>query len=276
MEDLRSAIQAGYFFDPAQPNNYGKDVAALTKDSDMDQKRVAQAIFSSIATVHGQFWNDKQLGEQKPYLRGSKWTEDTWNKGQGVAIGLFKAPKVQEFFKQEKWAGLGGLLEKAISLSDWAEYEKAAANRAFTLVHGDFHPGNMLVLPQDATGSLTDEQRCCFLDWEMVGIGSGAQELGQFLISHATSEWRREHEKELVTAYHAKLSKILEGKGAQSSFEDCWSEYVNGGLGKFMWFLPYLVFKCPPGMAAYFAKKVLDFANDHGITKENIQMLRFF
>ena len=40
----------------------------------------------------------------------------------------------------------------------------------WTLVHGDFHAGNQLF--DRKTGEITT------LDWEVVGLGSGPQELG--------------------------------------------------------------------------------------------------
>lgn len=37
----------------------------------------------------------------------------------------------------------------------------------WTLVHGDYHPANQLVDPQEKEVAITT------LDWEMVGFGSG-------------------------------------------------------------------------------------------------------
>jgi hypothetical protein len=279
MEHLGSCIQAGYFYDPKQPSNAGTDVKAATRDSDLDTLRVTTAIFSSIAILHGRFWNSAQLRAHS-YLRGAQWTKETWSKGQGTAIGLLGTEKVQTFLRGDRWTALRALMARGAELSNWEDYQKKAESRPFTLVHGDFHPGNMVVLPQDTEQSLSDEQRCCFLDWEMVGLGSGPQELGQFLISHATLAWRRTHEKALVEAYHATLNETLQRNdrtnGEEYPFGQCWEEYVFGGFGKWMWFLPLLITWSPEPMSEYFASKMDDFASDHNITPENIQMLRFF
>ena len=48
---------------------------------------------------------------------------------------------------------------------------------------------NMLVQRDaEAAEGAADEERVCFVDWEMVGFGSGPQELGQYLISHAAAD----------------------------------------------------------------------------------------
>ena len=40
------------------------------------------------------------------------------------------------------------------------------------------------------------------LDWEMVGVGSGPQDIGQYMISHTAPEERRANEKMLVEHYY--------------------------------------------------------------------------
>lgn len=284
LEDLGNAIQAGYFFDPTQPNNLGVDVAKKTAESDMNALRVTAAVFLSAAAFHGKYWNDEAIRELK-CLRGARWTEEAWTAGQETAINMWRLEKVQAFFADDqnqggagvKWSKLYGLLEKSIGLSSWDEHQKMAKVRPFTLVHGDFHPGNMVVLPKDPQGKLSDVERCCFLDWEMVGVGSGPQELGQFLISHASAQFRREHERALVHTYLAKLNSVLCNRGLpQQTFEATWDEYTFGGLTKWLWFMPLLINWCPPQVSEYFAQKVTDFAEDHSITPDNVTMLRFF
>ena len=272
-----ACIQAGYFFDPRQPNNWEKNVEEITSSSDFTPSRVLNNIFEGIANLHGRYWNSQSLRGKK-YLRGNNWTEDSWNVGQNSSIDAYRRERAKTFFAQGKWSGLKRLLEASHAKISFESYKDWAASRAFTLVHGDFHPGNMLILPADtADGKRSDIDRCCFLDWEMVGVGSGSQELGQFMISHPTSVFRREHEQAAVRAYYDHLVTVMPADDASRyTFEQCWQEYVFGGLGKWLWFMPILADMLPVPVVDYFAEKVLDFCHDHGITVDNVPMPRFF
>lgn len=53
------------------------------------------------------------------------------------------------------------------------------------------------------------------LDWEMVGLGSGPQEVAQYVISHMEPSTRRECEKELLDAYY---DQLIEGGVDSSSY----------------------------------------------------------
>ena len=63
----------------------------------------------------------------------------------------------------------------------------------FTLVHGDAHAHNFMWVRQRSAAA-----RQFLIDFEMVGVGAGAQELGQYMISHVPPEMRRAKEHEWV------------------------------------------------------------------------------
>ena len=79
-----------------------------------------------------------------------------------------------------------------------------------------------------------------------MGLGSPAQEVGQYLISHMAPGARRACERELVRTYHDALCAELRARGKEAeaeayTFEACWAEYVAGGAGLWLWMVPVLV-----------------------------------
>ena len=112
-------------------------------------------------------------------------------------------------------------------------------------MHGDAHPHNALWVDQRTAGA-----RLCLIDFEMVGVGSNAQDLGQYVISHPTPALRRAHERQWVEGYHAELLATLRARGLEAeaagySLDSCFAEYVAGGFGRWAWFLP-LFMGMPP------------------------------
>ena len=69
------------------------------------------------------------------------------------------------------------------------------------------------------------------LDWENVGIGSGPQEIGQFLISHMDPTLRAKVEKEVVEVYYKCLVSANARIAEDMTFDQCWREYIVGGQG---------------------------------------------
>ena len=72
---------------------------------------------------------------------------------------------------------------------------------------------------------------------QMVGVGSPAQELGQFVTSHLAPDRRRAAERRLVSGYHRELTAALRARGRADvadtyTLDACWAEYVAGGIGR--------------------------------------------
>ncbi len=112
------------------------------------------------------------------------------------------------------------------------------------------------------------------VDWEMVGLGSGAQDLGQYMISHVKPAVRREIEGECLSSYYETLTSDPTGKVTRDnySFEECKKDYAMGGAGRWMWMLCLLSAMCPDAMVQYFHDQVLAFLMANNITEENICM----
>jgi len=151
---------------------------------------------------------------------------------------------------------------KKISLSDYQDWTKKTQ---WTFVHGDFHPANFMWLYDG------DKNNLKFLDWEMVGVGSGPQELAQYLVSHMSPAKRRECESGLIKLYHDEL--IRNGVPNTYTLADCTRDYVRGGSERWMWFLAYFL-DFPQDVMDYFCDQTLEFCKDHNVTCENIGQVR--
>jgi hypothetical protein len=99
------------------------------------------------------------------------------------------------------------------------------------------------------------------------GVGSGAQELGQYLISHMEPHKRQACEMDLLRMYYDELTSLGVSKD-DYSFENCLEDYVRGASERWIWFLAYLAF--PPEMMEYFGGQVAAFCRDHNVTAETV------
>lgn len=86
------------------------------------------------------------------------------------------------------------------------------------LVHGDFRLDNLLFGTGEAAKPLT------VVDWQTVGWGGAVTDAAYFLGGGLRIEDRREHERELLGAYHAALLANGVEEGVLP-WELCWEEY---------------------------------------------------
>ena len=113
------------------------------------------------------------------------------------------------------------------------------------------------------------------LDWEMVGIGSGPQDLGQYILSNMSINERRECELRVIKAYYDELIKSCSRSGnlaASSSFitfEECFREYKIGGIERWLWFLVYFCGQDDGSpllkWAQFFHDQIRAFIHDHNL-----------
>ena len=92
MEDLSDCIQAGHFFGPKQPVNWGKDLVQICSkaDSDVDAIMITRKAFLLAANLHGRFWMDQPLlNNAKEWLRAADWLQGTgqesWEAAENIA-----------------------------------------------------------------------------------------------------------------------------------------------------------------------------------------------
>lgn len=276
LEDLGHGVQAGLLFGPSNPNNWPKqeknELAPLEEKWFKDGTTlytVCEKIYDCCAKLHAKNWLSPSLLQSK-WLRGSHWwqTNDktVWEAIMNVAANNWKQNTEKES-QPDVWSPtLIELVEASLNKINFEEYQKFTQEPKWTLVHGDFHPANIMW-----TGEETSPVR--FVDWEMIGIGNGPQELGQFVCSHMTPEFRRESWEKLLRGYYKKL--IEYGVNAEEySWENCLNDYIQGGAGRWAWFCAYFATSMPAPLAKFFNEQFVAFCQDHGITAENVPQPR--
>jgi thiamine kinase-like enzyme len=117
-----------------------------------------------------------------------------------------------------------------------------------------------------------------FVDWEMAGVGSGAQDLAQYLISHMDPAERKTNENFFLHEYFETFNFYLNlNKGSNSSsnssehkessmvytFEKFKQDFVHGGVERWIWLLILLSSMCSDKMVRFFHDQVLAFVMDH-------------
>ncbi|CUG85477.1 Hypothetical protein, putative [Bodo saltans] len=279
MEDLnqRNGVQAGYFYGSNSLLNWGKDLKDLTKHFPaVSEHEITVRAFEQAARLHARFWGDNTLLARK-YLRAAEWLQgenkelfDSTAKYSTNAWASFK--KAQE---EKKTVNISPEIDRLVASTaskvDFAAYTEMWKTKPWTMVHGDYHPANMMLV--DGVHHATFD--LMLLDWEAVGVGSGPQDLGQFMISHSTPENRRASEKEALAAYEKVLNEGLVARGLEPvTTEYILSEYVEGGLSRWAWLLAICVLYCPPAGGQYFHDQVLAFLNDHNVVPEEVGMMR--
>lgn len=283
MEDLSDvSVDSGAFFGPGNPNNWKRDLPAMMAragPSSPSAATVARVTFTSMAQVHATFWCREDLLNEDKYsswLRGHQWLlgngKESWEASQNMVKYFWKTCLAREEKTGKPSIEWDPLLRQAVEVAvegiSWeAQTERLNTKNRFTLVHGDFWPGNfMWMLPKDTTDGTKESIRA--LDWEMVGLGSGPQELGQYVLSNMDPAERRECERDLVQSYFDELQRC----GVTNvDWDYCWSEYTLGGLERWMWFLVY--FLGQDGMldwAQFFHNQMASFMHDHDITAADI------
>mmetsp|Transcript_45525 Transcript_45525/g.131877 ORF Transcript_45525/g.131877 Transcript_45525/m.131877 type:complete len:394 (-) Transcript_45525:48-1229(-) len=280
MEDLSSAVQSGYFFGKGSPHNWDKDLAALTKGWQLEPAMVTTMAFTQAAQLHSAFWRREELvSSGHSWLRGAKWLvgedESSWTEYQKQASDAWAAVKasLQDGSCKVQWQPeVVACVDASLAKSKWAAFQAELQTRPWTLVHGDFHPANMMVRP--GPGGDAEGAALVLLDFEQVGVGSGPQELGQYLISHCEPRTRATIERGAVEEYYRLMCSQNSEMASSMSWEACWEEYKHGGVGRWMWFLPILAGMCKPEQQQYFHDQVAAFIQDHGIDATNVPMAR--
>ena len=217
----------------------------------------AAQMVTALADLHAAFW-------QRPVLR----------KMSGRAL-------LDEFGFQRLWAEYPAALARILPgarlhgrIAALGDFLVAQHKRVFdtlleeaplTCIHRDLQADNVMF----AGGGEAPQAR--LLDWQMMGKGRGAYDLGYFLISSLAPAVRREIEAEMVRRYHdALLSRGVRGY----SHAQCLSDYRKSVAGKlFATVVATTVMdNATPHKAAWRAadlERLIAFCDDHRIAPES-------
>ena len=252
-------------------------------------REVCEDAFRKAANLHAVSWMEEELLQPEFWsrvLRHGSWMSPKIKKEEDASN--LTADEVDVSWKKsmdwatESWASLPSMespptispllrecVEKSLSKINFSEYRKMFFNDEapekqipWCLAHGDFYPGNVLL--EEETG------KSLLVDFEMTCIGSGPQDLGQYMISHCPPEMRRKLEKELVCeVYYKELCARLEEYGKPvPEVSAVWEEYKFGGAGRWVWFVCVLMplLSGAPRLLQFFCDQLTEFLRDHFIS----------
>lgn len=262
------------------------ETSDLVTKSFLSAAELHGAFWQKAASLLAEDKESSADGSPAEYLRGAKWflstnaeeksekAKTTFEEGRALYIG-------SQQFAHANWAVYEGRVATAASAAaaneegkkahtipasvkalmavccpsgeappSYERFLEAFSSRPHTLVHGDFHPGNMVVCAAADDGNAADcPYRIALVDWEVVGIGSGPQDIGQYMISHFTAEQFATLALPAVEAYAARLLQVIAESSASSPTSPAeitdadalrltiLREVVVGALGRWAWLL---------------------------------------
>jgi aminoglycoside phosphotransferase (APT) family kinase protein len=150
-------------------------------------------LLSQLASLHAHFWQCPRFSRDLRWL----WTpcsggfhDFLQSEGRDFIQQLLAASE----YKRELLSRLGRTFEEV-----WVYLWKAQAILASepgTLLHGDTHFGNTYLLPGDRVG---------LLDWQLMNRGRWSHDVTYILMTALDTEYRREHQRELLAYYLDRL-----------------------------------------------------------------------
>lgn len=175
--------------------------------------RDAEAVVAALARVHAAWWNRPELADAggADLLHAIDFA-GCWPRYPARLAQLLPDVALPGWFVAlaERMARQRGAM--AAHLLD---------SGPMTLLHRDCHVENVLF----ALGG-----QAVLLDWQFMGRGRGAFDLGYFLISSLPPDQRQATERDLVARYHAGL---VRGGVTGYSLGACWQDYLWSAAGKF-------------------------------------------
>ena len=151
-----------------------------------------------LAPFHAKWWADPRLRELD-FLRypGGPADEIFLAQAHGALAAAF--PAARERFGERLPVSLVAVAEFLLVNFDlFLETRRQAPRDAVTLVHGDFHPGQIFY-PSQRGG------RFAVFDWQTVSAGSGGEDLARIITTGLAPEQQRACDARLIELYHALL-----------------------------------------------------------------------
>lgn len=151
-----------------------------------------------LAPFHAKWWDHPRLRELE-FLRYPGGAADqafiTLARG-ALAAAL---PVARERFGTDLPAPLVAVAERLQgNFAHLMEARREASRDSVTLVHGDFHPGQIF-FPSEQGG------RFAVFDWQTVSAGSGGDDLARIIATGLTPDQQRSCDWRLIELYHALL-----------------------------------------------------------------------
>ena len=169
----------------------------------------AQAAVEAIADVHAAWWG-KVMVDELDWIPLSA--------GPRIEMVAELLPQVGPVFLERFGDRLG---PEAAAHAEWFIgnvlpcYRTLANTAETTLIHSDYRVENIM---------FGESGEAVIIDWQGMARGVGTYDLAYTLSGSMQIDDRREHERDLVAAYHRRLT----GHGIEASLDDTWTAYCIG------------------------------------------------
>jgi hypothetical protein len=163
----------------------------------------AEAAVRAIARVHAPVWNDVSVGAGEPFITDAPNPLNTALL-EALLPGFFERydARISDEHKD--------VIRRYAAAAD---AHNAHRTEPFGLVHADFRLDNML---------FGGPRECLVVDWQSAQWGKSVVDVAYFIGGALSIEERREHEEDLVRAYHETL---VSNGVSDFTWEQCWLEY---------------------------------------------------
>ena len=191
------------------PAEQGDQVAGCTPAQ-------ARAAAVNLAGLHGPRWCDPSLLEVDGLnLNGPE---------DAALLASVHGPATETFLTQLGDAVSPATREILLGCVEVAEQWSLARQERYGLVHGDYRLDNL-------TFSADDPDTVWAVDWQTLSLGLPARDLSYLIGTGLPVELRREHEREVVAAYHHALAGHgVEGYSFEQAFDDYRFALLQGPL----------------------------------------------
>ena len=151
-----------------------------------------------LAPFHARWWADERLRDLE-FLRYPGSAADAAFMAQAHSALGAALPIARERYGAALPGALVTVAERLLANFDaLAESRRDAVGEGVTLVHGDFHPGQ-LFFPTDRGG------RFAVFDWQTVSAGNGADDLARIIVTGLNPEQQQACDQRLIELYHSLL-----------------------------------------------------------------------
>eukprot|EP00051_Salpingoeca_urceolata_P007382 m.97274 g.97274 ORF g.97274 m.97274 type:complete len:428 (+) comp15216_c0_seq3:85-1368(+) len=254
MEDLTKRPDARQLKPLLGNQVWGGDIPAATPAVQLDLLHNA---FRLAAGMHAANWRKQSL-KSNAKLKAAAWYQGrdraTWEGSMNTARAAWGASK--QMHEDKLSPRLVGLIDRSLAASSWDAFQKHINDPKvpWTLCHGDFHAGNMIVTE-------TPDTTVCLFDWSEVGLWEPMADLGQMMISDVRRSVYGGHSRDIVHRYW----EGLRARGVQDyTFEQCWSDFCRAGPARWLFLFPVLAsMKLPFAFVDYCQTQILDFIDAH-------------
>jgi aminoglycoside phosphotransferase (APT) family kinase protein len=185
----------------------------------LNHAQIANAL-EQLAALHAHFWQSPRFERDLDWL----WTPQSggfYDFLSSAGAAFIQQLIAQSDYKQSLFDRLGRSFDGV-----WEHLWKAQAllaSEPTTLLHGDTHLGNTYLLPNERVG---------LLDWQLLNRGRWSHDVTYLLVTALATEFRREHERELLAHYLDRLR--AHGVEAVPEPEEAWLAYRQTAIWGFL------------------------------------------